>query len=157
MIQSFQCISCGQQNAFGEPVCTQCGQPFIYNCPVCGSHINNRYARCHGCGTAFHWISSVQQNVQDKSLPTAVDKVPAHIPDQVGNKVPESYSSPLELSEPIVSAVKSDTVLKSPEFSYSKVSSPFSNLRLWILLIIICVALMGLILGADWFINKGGS
>jgi predicted RNA-binding Zn-ribbon protein involved in translation (DUF1610 family) len=64
MIQSFQCPTCGNLIAIGEPACTNCGRNFIYNCPVCGNPVDNRYVRCGSCKTLFNWSKSVQQNAE---------------------------------------------------------------------------------------------
>ncbi|MCX6007097.1 MAG: hypothetical protein NTZ34_07545, partial [Chloroflexi bacterium] len=64
MIQNFQCPTCGNLIAFGEPACTSCGQNFVYNCPVCGNPVDNRYIRCGSCKTLFNWSKPVQQNAE---------------------------------------------------------------------------------------------
>jgi len=154
MTQSFQCISCGNQNAFGEPVCTKCGQPFIYNCPICGSHINNHYERCHGCGTAFYWDTLTQANVQENTSPTATDESHAYLSDQRQIKTPADFTLPPTLSQPPTPNEISGKAFGSQQLSQSKGSSIFSSPRIWVTLIIICVVLMGLLLLVDWFINK---
>ena len=155
MVQSFQCISCGRQNAFGEPVCTQCGQPFIYNCPICGSHINNRYDRCHGCGAAFYWGTLAQQDIQEKNPPAPIGEGTAHLSAERENKAPQAYSLPPTLSQPLTKDGKSGMAFQPPQFPQSKANSPFSSPKIWVTLIIICVVLIGVLLLVDWFINQG--
>ncbi len=64
MIQSFQCPTCGNLNALGEPSCPNCGQSFVYNCPVCGNPIDNRFLRCASCNTLFNWSKPILQNAE---------------------------------------------------------------------------------------------
>jgi hypothetical protein len=67
MIQSFQCPTCGNLIAIGEPACANCGQNFVYNCPVCGNPVDNRYVRCGSCKTLFNWSKPVEQNAEINS------------------------------------------------------------------------------------------
>lgn len=155
MMQSFQCISCGRQNAFGEPVCTQCGQPFIYNCPICGSHINNRYDRCHGCGAAFYWGTLAQQDTQGVKPPAPMGEGLPHLSEEQENKAPQFYPPSPTLLQPLAKDEKLGTAFQAPQFPQSKGNSPFSSPRIWVTLIIICVVLIGVIFLLDWFINQG--
>jgi len=143
---------CGRQNAFGEPACTQCGQTFIYNCPICGSHINNQYNKCRGCGTAFNWGTMMQQNQstainfpspesqafqdnQQQNIDSMVTAPPISQPDSPAEYVPSTVRQP---SQPVQS--QANTLFSSPKF--------------WIILIIICIVLIAILLIVDRFISK---
>lgn len=150
MLQNFQCTSCGHLNAFGEPACTQCGQPFIYNCPICGSHINNRYDKCRGCGATFNWGVPVQQ---------APVNTAAALPQENLNVYPQNQvQTPPPFIMPSAAAQQPSTttgqVCKPFQPSGEKSTALYSTPRFWIILIIICVVLIALLLVIDRFISR---
>jgi hypothetical protein len=153
MMQSFQCIVCGHQNAFGEPACAQCGQAFIYNCPICGSHINNRYDKCRACGASFIWGTTLQQNHPDSVLnipPAENQSFQNMMPQNAAPYIPPpAQSQPGYYPNPAVS-----TARKTPQPVQSQNKSLFSSPRLWIILIIICAVLIAIMFIIDRLISK---
>jgi hypothetical protein len=158
MMQSFQCTTCGHQNAFGEPACTQCGQPFIYSCPICGIHINNRYDKCRGCGAEFNWGTMLQQNHSDSivSIPTGESQA---FPDNVVQNTTPYMPSPALPSPampapafPAGQAANTDRKLSQP--AQSRSNTLFSSSRFWVILIIICVVIIAILLVIDRLVSK---
>jgi len=150
MLQSFQCTSCGHLNVFGEPVCTQCGQPFIYNCPICGCHINNRYNKCRGCGAIFNWGVPMQQPLASAVAAYTQDRL--NIYPQNQEQTPSTLVLPTDAAQrPSATAGQ---LRKSFQPSDEKSAAFYSTPRFWIILIIICVALIVLLLAIDMFISK---
>jgi len=125
MIQSFQCPICGTLNALGEPECSECGQVFVYNCPVCGSPLNNRYPTCPNCHTVFNWGASSQ------SVAAAASVSPQNAYKQ-----------------------QSDSGTKPGQSKEEGATGYTARPMFWVILIIICAALIALLLIADMFINK---
>lgn len=150
MLQNFQCTSCGHLNTFGEPACTQCGQQFIYNCPICGSHINNRYNKCRGCGTAFNWGVPVQQTQSNTAATFPQEQLNVYPQNQEQNT--PSLMLPSAAAQQPPTAV--GQVRKPFQPSNVNTTSLFSTPRFWIILIIICAVLIALLLVIDRFISK---
>lgn len=86
MVQNFQCPSCGNFNAIGEPVCAKCGRLFQYSCPVCGSPVDNRYLQCVACNTSFNWYKPMQQNTEVTTVNTQQARLPYPASQQSGTK-----------------------------------------------------------------------
>jgi hypothetical protein len=126
MIQSFQCPICGTLNALGEPECSECGQAFVYNCPVCGSPLNNRYPTCPNCRTIFNWGTP--------------GRIPIAAP---GPAAPQMAAEPQDLP-----AAESGS---KPGAGLSRYTA---RPLFWVVLIVICAALIALLLIVDMVINK---
>lgn len=129
MIQSFQCPTCGNLIAIGEPACPNCGQNFVYNCPVCGNPVDNRYVRCGSCKTLFNWSKSVQLTTEI----TPVNPVPEQVtyPD-----TRQSRAGIREIKEKTASS--NLTMMSRPTF--------------WLMLIVCCVIFIGVLLLVSRFI-----
>jgi hypothetical protein len=153
MMQSFQCSACGHQNAFGEPACAQCGQAFIYNCPICGSHINNRYDKCRGCGAAFNWGTAVPQNPPDSNI-----NPPAGTNAGFQGNMPQNmpaYFPPPAIRPPAAPVGNpASTTRKFFQPDQGQTSKLFSSPRFWVILIIICAVLIAILLIIDRLISK---
>lgn len=150
MLQNFQCTSCGHLNTFGEPVCIRCGQTFIYNCPICGSHINNRYSKCRGCGASFNWGIAVQQNPINTPSALSQKEISSYQQNTEQNPVP--FMLPTAISQQ-TSATAGHTD-KLSEKKGGEISNLFSTSRFWIILIIVCVVLIALLLIIDRFLSR---
>jgi hypothetical protein len=156
---SFQCSVCGHQNAFGEPACAQCGQAFIYNCPMCGSHINNRYDKCRGCGAAFNWGTEAQPNPQDSgiSLPLGAGtgfqvNMPPNAPSYFPPPSIPAPPPPVPAQAPAANLAGTTRRFFQPDKGAS--GSLFSSPRFWIILIIICAVLIAVLLIIDRLVSK---
>jgi hypothetical protein len=129
MIQSFQCPTCGNLIAIGEPACPNCGQNFVYNCPVCGNPVDNRYVRCGSCKTLFNWSKPVQQIAEI----TPVNRVPEQV------TYPDIRQSRVGIREIKERTASSDLNMTSrPMF--------------WLMLIVGCVICIGVLLLVSRFI-----
>ena len=129
MIQSFQCPTCGNLIAIGEPACINCGQNFVYNCPVCGNPVDNRYVRCGSCKTLFNWSKPTQQN-------TEINPV---------NPPPGRVTYPdIRQSRTGINQIKEKTASSNLNIT--------SRPMFWVTLIIVCVILIGVLLFIGRFI-----
>ncbi len=132
MIQSFQCPTCGNLIAIGEPACTSCGRNFVYNCPVCGNPVDNRYIRCGSCKTLFNWSKSSQQNIEINQ------EAPVN-PQPGGANYTDIRQSRVENRESRERAASSNVNMTSrPMF--------------WLILIACCAILIGVLLFVSRFI-----
>lgn len=155
MMQTFQCSACGNQNAFGEPVCSHCGQPFVYNCPICGIHINNTYDRCRGCGAVFYWGKTPQQNVVDTlAAPPAVENPQFNSPLQQNPQPFVPLVPPPDRLQQTPYNVGATAQQQNPRPSYSRSGSLLSSTKFWLILIVVCIALIAIILVIDRLINN---
>jgi hypothetical protein len=138
MIQSFQCPTCGNLIAIGEPACINCGQNFVYNCPVCGNPVDNRYVRCGSCKTLFNWSKQVQQNAEMNPMNQSNQVNPVN-PPQENITYPETRQSRVGFRE-----IKEKTASSSP----SMTSQPM----FWLMLIVASAIIIGVLLFISRFI-----
>lgn len=103
MVQNFQCPSCGNFNAIGEPVCAKCGRLFQYCCPVCGSPVDNRYLRCNTCNTSFNWYKPIQQNTEITAVNTQQVRLPYPASQQSGVAPKQAVKNSQQANLPLTS------------------------------------------------------